>query len=76
MKVTTTTTITITTTTIALILASTVPLASAGCPTVGGAAVSFSGSCTLLNIETALSCTLNTLGFQPVDVKKACDLSA
>lgn len=62
-------------TTIALILASSVHFTSAECPTAGGAALTFTGTCTLANIESTLSCTLSTLGLQSADVKKACDLS-
>jgi hypothetical protein len=59
----------------ALFLASAIPMASAACP-AKGVVTTFTGACTLANIEQQLSCTLSTIGFAADAVKKACDASA
>jgi hypothetical protein len=51
------------------------PMASAGCPSKG-VTLSFTGSCTLANIQATLGCNLGSLGFTAADVKKACDATA
>lgn len=59
----------------AFLLAYALPMASADCPSAGGL-TTFTGPCTVANIEAKLACSLNSIGITPAAVKTACDAAA